>query len=261
MKTVANYEKEADYEGHILLSRFGGGYGGLAKQLHFHDSIELLFVERGTCGLRVGAEEHVLCAGEIGFVDRFYPHVYRPSPDATGYVTVISAQYLSRCDLRTVAFPAHMPRDGEAFARLQLLLEKTADDWESANKLMKSGFVELLLGLLLRYYPAERQTRKDTEVPIAVLEYIDTHFAQPITLRLLSETFGYTPSYLSSMFNRFAGMNLREYVNRRRIGEAIRMQNAPEHLPIYKIAALCGFESLNTFYRAYARYADKNQKF
>lgn len=260
MKSTSNYEKEADYEGHINIIVFRGDRNRPTKRLHFHDSLEFAVIERGACGMRVGSEERVLRAGEIGFANRFCPHSYNASFDAEGYIVVVSAQYLSLWDGQNKAFPTFMDSVPEAFGRILNLLEQTAADWLEANALMKQGFVNMFIGLLARYYPVERYEReKGTATMIKVMEYIDAHFAEPINLQVLSETFGYTQSYLSSAFNKFAGMNLREYINRRRIGEVVKMKRDADRLPIYKIAALCGFDSANTFYRAYERYADDGQ--
>lgn len=259
MKNASDYEKEADYQGHLLLGHFGGTAATPTQRLHFHDSIELAVIESGVCAMRVGAEERVLHRGEIGFANRFCPHSYRAEPDAVVYITVISACYLSLW-ASNKAFPTYMECVPDAFERILALLRQTERDFNQANRWMKQGFVDLFIGLLARYYPVTQYEReKGAAAAIKVMEYIDTHFADPIGLQTLSERFGYTPSYLSSMFNTFAGMNLREYVNRRRIAEVVNMKQSAERLPICKIAALCGFESPNTFYRAYARYADDEQ--
>lgn len=260
MLTNEFYEKEADYEGHLFAAHYRSGGPVPCDMPHFHGSIELAFVMSGACGMHVNAGERVLHGGEIGFANGFCPHFYRATDDYDLYVLVIGAQYLSLLpDPSERAFPAFMPRNEEAFARIKRLLSWASVDRDGANKPMKHGFINLLLGVLLRYYSMEPVVKeKNAATVVKIMQYIDAHFAEPISLNMLADKFGYTQSYLSGLFNAFAGMNLREYVNRRRIGEAIRLQNGPDRLPLCKIAQLCGFESQNTFYRAYARYADKS---
>jgi AraC-like DNA-binding protein len=53
-------------------------------------------------------------------------------------------------------------------------------------------------------------------------------------------------------------MNLREYLNRYRIEKISRMRRQNPRLSLLEIAEMCGFESPNTFYRAYNKYA-KNE--
>lgn len=261
MRTSGNYEKEADYEGHILFAHYTAE--GIAPSCvpHFHDSIELAFVIDGECRMHINAEEKILQKGEIGFANCFEPHFYKRTSDCDMYVLVVSAQYLSLWSgLKERAFNAFMPYSADAFKRIEPLLGWADTDWMSANKPMKYGFVNLLLGILLQYYPV-RQVKKgnDAALLIKIMEYIDTNFAQPISLQVLSKRFGYAPNYISGLFNAFTGMNLREYVNRRRIREAIKMRGSPKPLPLCKIAEICGFESQNTFYRAYDRYRNETE--
>lgn len=85
--------------------------------------------------------------------------------------------------------------------------------------------------------------------------YVEEHFREKITLSQLANKFGYASSYFSRTFNEFAGISLREYVNRLRIVETLKLKKMNENLPWAKIASKVGYVSLNTFYRAYAKYA------
>ena len=51
-------------------------------------------------------------------------------------------------------------------------------------------------------------------------------------------------------------MNLRECVNRFRVERAMRLiENSGKKLPLCNVAEQCGYNSMNTFYRAFKRYA------
>ena len=87
------------------------------------------------------------------------------------------------------------------------------------------------------------------------MRYIDGHYEEEITLTLLASRFGYEKTYLSKVLNKFLGMNLREYLNRYRIAKINRIRRENPELSMLEISERCGFESLNTFYRAYNKYA------
>ena len=86
------------------------------------------------------------------------------------------------------------------------------------------------------------------------MRYVSENFKKPLSLEGLAREFGYTENYFSSLFNRYAGMNLREYLNRRRLSEVLSRQKISPEIPLYRLVLEAGFESQNTFYRALKRY-------
>ena len=52
-------------------------------------------------------------------------------------------------------------------------------------------------------------------------------------------------------------MSLREYVNRRRIAEVLRLKAKNPAAPLFSLALDCGYVSEKTFYRALAKYGKK----
>ena len=69
----------------------------------------------------------------------------------------------------------------------------------------------------------------------------------------------YEPTYLSRVFNKYFGLNLREYLNRYRISEYIKIKGKNPSEPNCKIAREVGFISDNTFYRALNKYGEELQ--
>ena len=121
---------------------------------------------------------------------------------------------------------------------------------------MTRGFITLLLGVLRQYCGTKaRGNDKVTLLIVEIMKYINAHYSENITLEVLSSNFGYEKTYLSRLFNQALGMNLREYLNRCRIAAAVNMKRENPDMPIYKIAEACGYESPNTFYRAYNSYS------
>ena len=77
-QTVEFYEKAADESGHLYFARYDISDGDNRPYFpHFHDSLEFILVREGTYLVHVGAQERLLHAGEIAFVDSFVPHFYR----------------------------------------------------------------------------------------------------------------------------------------------------------------------------------------
>lgn len=50
-----------------------------------------------------------------------------------------------------------------------------------------------------------------------ILEYIEEHIREELSLDLLAKQLHYSTTYISRMFNRYVGLGLNEYINRRRL--------------------------------------------
>ena len=253
---ISEYEKAADAKDYIKLSRTKYhprfNYYHVA---HFHNSIELVFMLRGQCRLKINNEEHVLSEGNAAFIDSFEMHHYTQTIDCEYYVVIISSKFFdSENKLKNFAFSHFLPKT-EGFDKILEFLEFSDSVWESATPLFKFGFVNSLLGLMAQYYPLARVKRdRQSEALVAALRYINEHCTEPLTLDGVAARFGYTPNYFSSVFNRYSGMSLREYLNRSRVVEFEKIRKENPDLSVGDSARLAGFASLNTFYRAYNKY-------
>ena len=254
------YEKQADDAKHLWFVRYDGSHSFPYTPLpHFHNSVELYVVARGAYDVNIGGERRRLRAGEIAFVDRFTPHTsgrVEGMEDMEVYVVVASADYFGGVSfLKKQTLPAFTEKR-EGFARI-LDFISFAHRAGTPNEDARRGFVTLLLGLLCDYCGTVPRTgEKHNRALMEMVRYVNEHYDEDISLSSLAERYGYEKTYFSRLFNRTMNMNLREYLNRIRIAAVLRMRKECPHLPLCKIYEACGFESENTFYRAYRRYGD-----
>lgn len=251
------YEKAADDSGYIYFHKYEvKNSPAQSATLHFHDSIEFIFMLQGESLVRINSEEKRLTKGEIGFSNCFDTHDYKPEKGAQYYVVLISSKFLSSYDFQAYTFAPFIEKT-DGFEQIRAFLDMIYPIWEGAEDNFRLGFVQMLLGLMTRLYPLkEKEKGKAAEIMVAALRYINERFFEEITLESLAFAFGYSKNYFSNLFNRFAGMDIREYLNRRRVIEFMKLRHSSPDMPIYKAAQACGFQSQNTFYRAYKKYAD-----
>jgi len=82
-----------------------------------------------------------------------------------------------------------------------------------------------------------------------VVKYIEANFAQDLTLSFLSDKFSLSPTYLSHLFKKCIGLNLKHYVLQRRVIEAkLLLENEP-NLKICAIPQIVGFHDITVFCR------------
>lgn len=255
MKDIEYYEKAADEIGHLYFEKYKIKEANDRLSLpHFHESVEFVFVKKGRYFAHIAAEERALCEGEIAFVDSFAPHFYRSIGEAEVYAVVIERKIFSIDPFTERVFqrfPKILNKDFDVIMRFF----ESVDGRLFANAYTKSGFADMLVGLLLSFINIEeRKENKNSHTIFNVLKYLNEHFCENITLASLSSRFAYAENYFSSLFNAFAGMTLREYLNRRRINEVLKIKAQFPERSLFSIATECGYTNEKTFYRAYAKY-------
>ncbi len=83
-----------------------------------------------------------------------------------------------------------------------------------------------------------------------IKDYIQNHFAENLTLAVLSERFYVSPVYLSRLFKRKTGTNFVEYLTTLRMEKAKTFLADP-NLKIYNVAEMVGYENPRYFARLF----------
>ncbi len=226
---------------------------------HFHNACELVYIAEGEYLIHLGNDDKLVKEGEIIYIDSLIPHWYSTVCDALVYVIVFDKR-ITDVVFREKTLPAFMEKTG-ASDLVRQAFERAGREWNFQSVDFKKGFTYGLLGTLMQFYPlTERKKAKTTENFVSVLKYIEENFRKELTLEKLSSEFGYTTTYFSRLFNKTTGVNLREYINRRRIREVLVLLEQNEGMSLSKASTLVGYTSWNTFYRAYTLYGVKHEK-
>ncbi len=97
--------------------------------------------------------------------------------------------------------------------------------------------------------PFNRNSDVDGAVEIAkVIEYIDEHLSEQLTLEGLAEVAHFEKSYLTYLFNKLWGVSPMRYVNHLRV-ERAKLLLAGTEKSVTEIAAEVGFKSIHYFSR------------
>ena len=91
----------------------------------------------------------------------------------------------------------------------------------------------------------------------AIREYIDTHFAEPLTRESVAQAFYISPNYLSHLFQKNGIMGFNEYLNHTRLEHARRLLKGYD-LKVKEIAHACGFVDSNYFCRLFRKNTDRS---
>ena len=91
------------------------------------------------------------------------------------------------------------------------------------------------------------------------LACIDADLAGELTLSALAATQNISPGYLSTLFKKEVGQTLTDYVNSRRIEQAVHLLRSGT-LQIQTIAQYCGIPDVNYFSKLFKRYVGVSPK-
>ena len=221
---------------------------------HFHGSIELLFCMQGEQELTVGGETHTLRAGDSCFIDSYTIHSLKPSTNTSLYVFLGDKHYFEPIfsSFGGCIPPAFFRFENELFLSFLHDLGKEKYQNEVGRYEMNEGICKLLIAEIAKSVPFEkRKTNRQNDLVSSVLRHAAEHLSDDLSLTTLAKTFGYSHEHFSRILHRHLGENWNRYVNRLRVRSAHDMLVKNPSTSVLEIAMQCGFESPNTFYRAY----------
>ncbi|MBP3370801.1 MAG: helix-turn-helix transcriptional regulator [Clostridia bacterium] len=234
-----------------------------ACRLHFHRAFELAYIAEGRASYEVEGKRFVADTDHIVFSHRYYSH--RSFDDLAHKKIVIAipenmsydiSKLLSSTTLPSLLSDKQLNRTVMPYFKALL----TAD--ESTPEILIKGYVNLIFGTLTLNYSnvSVAPTNKNISVIVSILDYIDKHATEPITLETLASRFGYNKSYFSRMFNSSVGVSLSNYINFVRLSrfEANLKQNGDKSITEQIFEA--GFQSVPTFYRIRGLKKEENRQ-
>ena len=143
--------------------------------------------------------------------------------------------------------------------------------WQIASHLfscvrsMPDGWELLLTGALFELFGVLWQDGhfSDSSAPVSdlnrahllkpVLEYVDTHYMQPVTLPELAQLTGMTPRYFCRFFYSYIHRTPIDYLNYYRIEQACRLLSS-SNLSVTETAYQCGFNDSSYFVKIFRKY-------
>jgi len=86
-----------------------------------------------------------------------------------------------------------------------------------------------------------------------LLEYIDTHYTEDLTLEDMADIIGFSKYHFSRLFKQYTNFTFCDYLKHRRIQAAEMLLEQPEY-SITEVALQAGFPSISTFNRIFKEY-------
>ncbi len=242
--------------------------GGIVNW-HWHEDLQFFYVKEGTVTFRVSRTAHEVAAGEGLFVNSGVLHM--ASGRGAYYCLDIAPVLLSQFSGSVFEKRYVAPYLGRAF--YEGLKLTAAVDWQAAilkslrdflERLDKpefgweyrasAVFSELWLAVVSRASAVEESVvdRRKTEAVSRMMEYVNRHLAERITLAAVADAAGRSPSECCRQFKAVAKMTIGEYVEACRVEKAVQLLKTTRW-PVARIAEAAGFASSAYFIRVFGR--------
>lgn len=238
-------------------------------ELHHHDFYELYFLMSGDVTYTIESRLYHVMPGDLLLISPRELHQICIRPEMSGYeryVLWVDPQMLSRLSTEQTdlsrCFDLNRPRYSnllkvktEDRSLVQSLFQRLWQECETSGygaDLLRLNLLTELLVTINRLAdqsgPPETDSRASSTVSAAV-DYINLHYAEPLSLDLLASRFYVSKYHLSHEFNRQAGTSVYRYIQKKRL-QIARQLLAQGRIPS-KVYHACGFGDYPGFYRAF----------
>ena len=230
---------------HVVRNKIDGKY-----DMHCHEFFEMEYIVSGKGVYTVNGTAYSIKPGMLFFMT---PADYHSVAVEDGESVVVHfSENISNAKMvleltethesAAILLAEHDRRLAESLMQ-ELLKEK--EDTEYRLRL-----TECLVSKVAKLLGKQAEKQHGTTLSRKAMLYILNHFRETITLETIAEEVGVTPVYLSSVFKKETGQNVKEYV------DSLRFQCAENLLchsefTVQEIAAESGFVSYSNFIRRF----------
>lgn len=219
---------------------------------HWHRSVEINLILSGEVYQTVGEETFLTGPGDLFLVNSGVIHANRCESDQAEIKAItlqISAGFLNQWMGEKLWYRLPETIEGQQEIRSVLNLLAANEIPEEVRPLRQMEYIFRLMAVLRPWCEHYNDSlQKEGILHFAqVLDYIETHYQEELSLNTLADRFGYSPAYLSRAFKRYIGDNYHRHIQVVRLNQTINdLRNHPER-SILACAEENGFSNIKSF--------------
>lgn len=239
---------------------------GAVSENHFHRHLELVLVLRGGITYLAGKTACTLGPRDFIFANPYEIHAVNQVAEDTNLIVL---------EIETQSFQPLFSSDPLPFFRWdETYNNRSLDFYREVTEAIRRIITEAInqepawlakihqdiTGILIAIYrQCDRTSGASAHAPAAVyqtqraaeiMEYLNAHYMEPLSLQSLSEVVHLSAPYVSKLFKETFGVGFLEYLNRLRIQKSLpSLENTSDY--IVDIAVSVGFNSTKTYGRVF----------
>ena len=240
--------------------------------LHWHEEMEIIYVEEGSVSILVRNTEYIVKGGEFVLIHPQAIHAIRQHDDCRGFYfnilfrfsmlesgaeDICRKKYLDPIYNRQLLMPEYIdsshPLNAQIAPLIRSLLSEREEKRFHNEMLIKSKLFEILYNIF-GYCEKSDKDQAYEDIVFDKLKqsliYLENNYAENITVESIAAISNYSVSHFSKLFRQMTGESLTQYLKNYRLGTAAsRLLNEPTK--VSEIALSCGFSNLSYFSRAF----------
>lgn len=241
---------------------FEGKDGNYVRQKHWHRSVEIFALFEGELEFYINEIRYPLQPGEFMLVNSNEIHsILSPKKNQTVVLQIPLATFEKYyTDERFIYFSHSSRLQDEEVMRLILEMYLAYQEKKCGYELkVQSQFYMLVYLLVTKYRKTEVNEdlirhNKNLNKLSAITSYMKENYKKELSLESLAKTFGYSPTYLSRMFQKYAKTNYKTCLDNIRLEHAAKDLMNTE-ITIGEIAFNNGFANSKAFAKVFqAKY-------
>lgn len=242
------------------LFSFEGKAGNYKRASHWHRSIEIFLVLEGFIEFHMNSGSYRLEPGEFILVNSNEVHsVDAPVPNHTIVLQIPPDAFEGYFESQPyLVFEPKAGADSEQLVGLMSRMYLAMEEKTYAYELNIQGWFCHLRYLLLTEFkkqemePEVLARKRHLDKLSEITDYMKHHYREELSLEKVADRFGFSPTYLSRIFRRYADISYRTYLMDLRVGYAVKELVGTDH-EIGDIAVNHGFSDSRAFAKAFKK--------
>lgn len=239
---------------------FEGRNGNYRREKHWHRSIEIFAVSQGELKFYIDDRLWHLSENEFMIVNSNEIHsVDSPLPNETIVLQIPLKLFEDYFTGEQFIWFTHEPgRRDERFMELLKALYKTYCEKKCGYDMKMNSIFYNIMYLLVKDYRLMDldddfiRKNKNLNRLSSITSYMKENYADDLSLEEVARIFGYSPNYLSRMFQKYAGITYKSYLQNVRLGYAVKDLEKGKY-SITETALRCGFSGSKALARAFQK--------
>lgn len=239
---------------------FEGRNGNYRREKHWHRSIEIFAVSQGELEFYIDDRLWHLSENEFMIVNSNEIHsVDSPLPNETIVLQIPLKLFEDYFTGEQFIWFTHEPgRRDERFMELLKALYETYCEKKCGYDMKMNSICYNIMYLLVKDYRLMDldddfiRKNKNLNRLSSITSYMKENYADDLSLEEVARIFGYSPNYLSRMFQKYAGITYKSYLQNVRLGYALKDLEKGKY-SITETALRCGFSGSKALARAFQK--------
>lgn len=234
---------------------------------HIHGCYEFIYITEGCCIYTIEGRDYFVMSGDMIFTrpgelhsftfpdectfSRHFLHVY---PDFIAKVTGLTEAFYVGENIDKCFISSDIVEKYDLNKIFDTLIRYSDYEKPETSIIAYSCAVEIMakIMMIMREEDMQRQTVAKNANTYKIMQYIDAHFGENISLDDIAGNIRLSKFHISHMFKKDVGMTISTYINMIRITKAknliLKGQNSGT------VFHKCGFNDYSSFYRSFVKF-------